>query len=187
MKTKQIAIAEASKEQLFQFAKGRLGLDVPLSITKSMLLAKISVAHDKDTIDVPDVDEEVDLNAPVLTPKGKRAPTSEEGSRLVSKGGKGDPLVEMTLHQSAEKDGKRPVFVAVNGVEILVPRGERIKLPYRYFHALENAIRTEGTWDEQSNEIIKTEVPAYPFLIHRLPSDEALDQWYADTHKRFAA
>lgn len=57
-------------------------------------------------------------------------------------------LVEVELFKDTDKY-KDDVFVAVNGVGMIVPRGEKVKIPRKFAIALENA-RT------QENFAIKT-------------------------------
>ena len=51
-------------------------------------------------------------------------------------------LVEIELFKDNDKY-KDDVFVAVNGVGMIVPRGEKVKIPRKYAIALENAQKQE--------------------------------------------
>ena len=51
-------------------------------------------------------------------------------------------LVEVELFKDNDKY-KDDVFVAVNGVGMIVPRGEKVKIPRKYAIALENARKQE--------------------------------------------
>ena len=58
-------------------------------------------------------------------------------------------LVEIELFKDNGKY-KDDVFVAVNGVGMIVPRGEKVKIPRKYALALEDSMRQ----DKKANDLI---------------------------------
>jgi hypothetical protein len=87
-----------------------------------------------------------------------------------------DPVVELTIGQSSLVGGKHPATPSVNGKTLVIQRGVRVKVPYRFYLDLRDSERVET--DDKMNG---TSVTAYPLTIHRLPSDEEVDAWFEAT------
>ena len=100
------------------------------------------------------------------------------------KGGssKADPKVRMFLNEAEGAGGQRAVFVSVNNVPMLIPRGEEVDVPYRYYLALKAAISTIREQDENTHELLSRDVPAYPFQVVRLPTAKEMEAWNLQEH-----
>lgn len=182
MKTRDIPLAEATVEQLRQFANGYLGLFFPPNTSEATIRAKIDAAWDKPTIAVMEADEDAPLfaeedNAP--KPAVASAPTPAQPLRpfALDVTSRGDPKVRLIVQEQAGPGGKRPVFVGVNGVSFTIPRGKEVEIPYRYYAALNDAIEDRHEQDEQTGEINTSRVPSYPFQIVMLPPQAEVDAW----------
>lgn len=176
---KHIPIVDASEDQLRKFATDVLGLEVHHAQKTSSIIAMIKQVSQKDTIAV---DDEPTSTGQVGTPppnpnpeiSSAQQPKTNKVSTLNSS--KGDPVVCMYLERSEGKDGARPVPVSVNGVAMLIPRGEECKVPYRYYLNLMNAVRTVFDQDKDG-ELQPREVLAYPFRVIQMPPQDEIDAW----------
>ena len=65
---------------------------------------------------------------------------------------------------------------------MLIPRGEEVDVPYRYYLALKAAITTVHEQDETTFEILSRDVPAYPFQVIRLPTEKEMEPWNLQEH-----
>jgi hypothetical protein len=57
------------------------------------------------------------------------------------------------------------VFVAVNGVNILIPRANTCWVDWKYYHALMNAVAHIAEVDQDSNIVGWRKVPEYPVSV----------------------
>ena len=185
----KIHINDATVAQLRTFAEEVLGLDVRAQDTRKSLQAKIGVVHVGDEIELPDhttaTFEAVPTDAGTA-PEQMRAATAKSVS---AKSGRGDPLVRLVVHENESEEGKRPVFVAVNGTGMLIPRGREVEIPYRYYLVLRDTIVSSFRQDMESaeKEMRESRQPVYPFNVTRLPSQEEVDAWKRATGKLLAA
>lgn len=174
---KTVSIEEADLDQLKEFATNTLGLEYHKTANKTHMLSMIRKVHEKDTIQVEDAPEVVPhAGQPLdMTPHAPND-TSKEPSGLKSAS---DPKVTIMIPLSEKEGGDRPVPVGVNGKQMLLPRGKDIVIPYRYFEALNNAVRTEFRQDPNDDdyEIKRRDVPSYPFQVKAMPSQEEIDAW----------
>ena len=62
--------------------------------------------------------------------------------------------VTLTIHQGEGEIGSQPVFLQVNGANVLIPRGIEVKIAAELKHALDNAIYSvyEGAKDGSTKE-----------------------------------
>lgn len=150
--TTKVAIEKATVAQLRQFATGTLGLELAQHEKRDALLAKISAVHDKAEIAVEDEEQphQPQGAAPRPVTDAQQAPAEE--------------MVRVYIDLVDGPGGKDPVFLSVNGVAMLVPRGEEVDIKERYYHALCNAVthRFESLKDGGMNPVPR-KVPAYPF------------------------
>lgn len=180
-KFETVSIADATTDQLRQFAERFLGLPVQ-DDDDSAVLAKIKAAHEGDTIFIePDVPATDQTGAP------PRAPGDEiKGGGIVGSLGRDDPKVTLTLH-AEDRDGvvvNRHKEVGCNGVVWLLKRGESITIPYRVFHSLNNAERhviTHTSEGEQREQVVKNT----PFNIEKMPSADEIAAWHKQTDDAF--
>ena len=105
--------------------------------------------------------------------------TPTDGKALRGSSAENDPKVQITIAEVEGAGGKRPVFVGVNGVGMLIARGRPQDIPYRYYAALTNAIKTTHEQDESTGEIVSSDVPSYPFSVNRMPPQTEIDAYLA--------
>lgn len=184
-KFETINIDEATPVQLREYAQSFLGVPVE-GEEDGAVLAKVRAANEGDTIFVRATTE-----APASqSGSAPRNPDAQEekpqGGGIVGSLGRRDPKVTLTLH-AEERDGvvvNRHKEVGVNGVVWLLKRGESITIPYRVFHALENAERHVIT-HTKDGEVREQKVKNTPYNIERMPSPEQIAAWHAETDGLF--
>ena len=177
MKQKIVPWDKATLVELRMFANQVLGIAPGHNMGESTLRAKIRAAYSNDTITilVPDDDDNVVAQPDAPAPK----PQSTDSRALRGSSAAADPKVQITIAEVEGAGGNRPVFVGVNGVGMLVPRGKPVHIPYRYFLALSYAIKTVHEQDTETQEITSTDVPSYPMSVNRMPPQEDIDAYLA--------
>ena len=116
-----------------------------------------------------------------------RSLTKQRKQQIAARLREYDPKAEITIAQTSDKTRSRDVQVAVNGDVIIVQRGKRVAIPYRFYLALDNAIekiaRDTDEINPQSQMPVKEWVdqPSYSYTTHRLPSDEEIAAWHKRT------
>lgn len=161
---RQIPLDTASKVQLRAFAQ-ELGCAVTNFDTEDKLRAKIRDAgHEESYIIVADHSQ-----GAADAPKEKGA-----AAKPVT-----EPMVLLTVHMQEGPGGKRAIFVAVNGVGMLIPRNKQVEVKLRYLRVLENAIETKYDFDEDAKANVPRDLPSYPYQVNRMPSQDAIDAWHA--------
>jgi hypothetical protein len=152
MSETKVKLSEATEAQMRQFAESYLGLSIPASARVETIRAKIQAAWGKDEIPVS-ADAEVSpvAQGPTITPE--QASGTDEKVRIMI------PITD-------EAGGSDHVPVGVNGVVMLIPRGEPVSIPRRYFEVLKNAVthRFEALPDGGINPVPR-KVQAYPFQL----------------------
>jgi hypothetical protein len=73
--------------------------------------------------------------------------------------------VSLTIHQGEGEVGSQPVFVQVNGANVLIPRGIKVEIAEELKHALDNAVYTvyEGARDGTTKA---REVKRFNYTVH---------------------
>jgi hypothetical protein len=181
MATKTIRYVEASAAELRAWVAQTLNLDVPKTLNGAQIRAKVS--------EVQDAPDEItfDDGVALSRPDGAAPVGASRGGGMTASGSRGDPRVRLWISESEDEAGKRPVPVAVNGVQILLPRNEEFEVGYRYYHVLNNATKTTYRQDPDTQEMIPTTMHEYPFQLRGpLPSAEDLAAW-AVANAHFAA
>ena len=177
MEPRQIKIEDATKEELLKFANEKLGLaKIHHATGRGKILAKIRQAWTPDYIELHGESD----NAPANdnTPKPANDNAAEDKIRALTGGSsKGDPMVRMFINEAEGAGGQRPVFVSVNHVPFLIPRGEEVDVPYRFFLALKNAVGTIYEQDTNTYEVPGREVPTYPYNVVRMPTPDEMVDW----------
>ncbi len=74
--------------------------------------------------------------------------------------------------------------MTVNGRTMLIPRGQEVNIPWRYYEALKNAEMTEyeHVVDKDNPtkvEEVVTSSKSYPFHTIEMPSKKAVAEWLA--------
>ncbi len=179
MEARQILIEEATKDELIQFASENLGMEFDTKTPIGKVLAGVRQAWRPDHISLYGESETAAVEV------GKNAdPPGVKASIRALKGGSSetDPKVRMFINEAEGAGGQRAVFVSVNNVPMLIPRGEEVDVPYRYYLALKAAISTVHEQDENTYEILSRNVPSYPFQVIRLPTDKEMEPWNLQEH-----
>ena len=179
MQQKTVPWGEATMDELKTFATAVLGMTVNYNIGEDTLRAKIRPAFVGDSITIMVKVQEKPADAPAPAPEapkvGNEAP--KVGKPLRGSSAEKDPKVTITIVEGEGTGGKRPVPVGVNGVLMLIPRGKPVDIPYRYYAALQLAIKTVHEQDEATQEIISTDVPSYPFSVNRMPPQADIEAY----------
>tara|TARA_Y100000310_G_scaffold340966_1_gene438561 strand:+ start:511 stop:1146 length:636 start_codon:yes stop_codon:yes gene_type:complete len=175
-----ITYDDATKTELIQFAAENLGM----KFHPNTGIAKVSAAI-----------RQVWLNDFIILfgPADKAAAVEdvetgedEEGSATVGASirslGRGssktDPVVRMIVNLSEKPGGHRPVFVSVNNVGMLIPRGKEVDVPYRYYLALKEAVGTVYIQDDDEDYTLRSRnVQSYAFQVVRFPTPEEMEPW----------
>ena len=199
---KQLPTGEATDGQLDRFAREILGLDFGAdeNPSRDKLLAQIANAWPREFILVPDTVaapeaitaaeiEESQPPPPPARPEPAQAaaappaappPAQAVSPRKLKDSAATDPTVQLLIHEAEGPGGKRGVFVGVNGVGMLIPRGKMVDVPYRYYLNLNNAVRTHHeVIDERTGETEARDVHAYPFSIYERPPADIVAAWLA--------
>ena len=184
---KTVPLKEATQEQMLRYATVHLGLSgIQPNTGEEKLRAKIKAATNEDVIYIQEsAEHDVKAEAKVKvekqrsTPRGRQAPVINALNFAVR-----DPRYLITIAADKTKDGKRPIFVAVNGMGMLIPRQQKVEVPARYFFALENAIADvvedgELIPGSEGETRTITQTPAYNYTVHREPTQQELDEWHA--------
>ena len=177
MKQKTVPWGEATLAELKMFASGVLGMSLGPNIGEETLRAKIRQAFHGDSLTIMVLDgedEPVVADAPAAPSEAPAQGKALRGSSSVN-----DPKVKITITEAEGAGGKRPVPVQVNGVQMLLPRGRPIDIPYRYYDDLCKAIKTVYEQDETTQEVIATDVPSYPFSVNKMPPQAEIDAFLA--------
>lgn len=174
MKQKTVPWDEATLDELTKFAAQVLGMSVHPNIGEIKLRGKIRQAYPGDSITIMVLEDED--KGPVDAPV---PPSEGDGKALRGASAENDPKVTITISEVDDVGGKRPVFVGVNGVGMLIPRGKPVDIPYRYYHALTNAIKTTHDQDEATQEIISSDVLSYPMSVNKMPPQAEIDAYLA--------
>ena len=164
---------EANRDQLIMFAAQSLGMQFAPNIGEAALKAKIRAAYEKDEFVIMTPDDDVVVMDEGDIPAAAHVETDAEFG-----GGNPNPFVKITLATQEGTGGERPVFVGVNGIAMLVPRGKPVDIPYRYYLALTYAVKSVHV-QRADGEIQANEVPAYPFNVNAMPSQIDIDAFFA--------
>ena len=177
MAQKTVPWDEASLQDLKKFAAQVLGMSTHPSIGEETLRSKIRQAYSGDTITILVLDGEDEAfigDAPAPPSK-----TPNDGKALRGSSAENDPKVQITIAEMPGAGGKRDVFVGVNGVGMMIPRGKPVDIPYRYYEALTHATQTLYDQDEATQEVISSEVPSYPMNVNKMPPQVDIDAYLA--------
>ena len=171
MKQKTVPWDEATLAELKRFAASVLGIPTAVNIGEQTLRAKIRQAYPGDTITIMVMDGDDDISvasdAPPPPSDTPHDPRALRGGSSIN-----DPKVTITIAEQEGAGGKRGVFVGVNGVAMIIPRGKPVDIPWRYYAALLLAVKTVYEQDEATHEIIESDVPSYPMGVNKMPPKE---------------
>lgn len=173
-------LAQASDEEIRDFCEV-MQLDVSKAKSRAGLLGVLGSAWDKDYIPTTAVqaiqaDEELEAKAqqtdavvPVATQRVSGGP------------GANDPIVVLKIQKTSLPGGRDPVPVSVNGVAKVIQRELVAQVPYRFYLALQDALREEVTQDFETGDLRTDEVTNYPMQVMAMPSAEEIAEFHRRT------
>lgn len=173
----KIAIESATLDQLRAFAEQQ-NLDIPP--TKATVSAmRVLIGRAFPTMEAIDVADEGAMEGPV-----SRAPLNFVFAQPTNAVDMLDPqkvdpeikpflVVELQVHAGSEDtNAAKRVHVSVDGRDMVIPRGQKVEIPYPYYEALYNARGTEyvqtGDLREEGSLRDSMQVQAYPFQVFRV-------------------
>jgi hypothetical protein len=173
---KRVPMAEATEAQLREFAQNVLGLAIDHKTKGDKRRAAIGRAWpNQDHILVADTAPPAEAPAPALDINHTAVPATKA---MVDRTSGLDPKVKINISREAGPGGDRAVPVSVNGVAMVIPRGEDVTVPYRFYLALRNAITTLVEQDPNTLEEFRRDTPSYPFqVVGPLPSEAEIAAW----------
>lgn len=148
---------EASPAELRAFATSALGLEVGKTASRETLIAQIRTVYSGT---------EIRLYADPATPR--EAPARLRRERPMEKNPKRTE-VAINIHRSDKPGAPDPIWAAVNGIGMWLPRGREIWVPEEYVEVLQHA--EEFIYDEYDPDVDKgvgglrepRRVQSYPF------------------------
>lgn len=143
-----VSLALATKAQLDHFARNVLNLSLPEGATIPQLRAAIIAAHGEADIDAGDA----------------AAPASTKAPGAVAATDTRKP-VTIIIPETEQDGASQTVHVAVNGSNMIIPRGQPVTIPHAYLHALQNTIQRLPVTNREGEIVGWRDVPAYPFSI----------------------
>jgi hypothetical protein len=166
-KKKTVALAEATFEQMRQFAQNHLGIVFDADMDEAKMRSVIKAAHDKPTISV---EEEV-------TPPAMSSAASDDGDPKPMKVRlpKNEPKVTVRIASSPEPGGKDPVFVSVGGVAMFIPRDKPSTIRRRYYWALMLAEHKLYDYDPETSVTTERVVTRHPVSVLSDPAGVAAE------------
>jgi hypothetical protein len=160
----EIALAKANKTQLLAKA-AEMNLEVSTSATNAELIEAIKAGGGGDVIEVT---RETPLISPVdedhtPTNMAKTKPTEEEKADDKEAG-----YSSVTLTIGEQEGEPDQVALHCNGQCLLVPRGESVTIPRKYFEVLRNAKKTIFKVGTEKGEAALSEpkdVPRFNYVV----------------------
>jgi hypothetical protein len=129
----------ASKDELREYARNELGINLPSNASESTLREKVAAAMGVEILNTA-------------------APAKADAK---------PKTVKINIHKTQGKLGRSDVFVSVNNRDYLIKRGVDVDVPVEVVHVLENAVEDVFEYDEQKKDIVRREAHAYPFTVVR--------------------
>ena len=150
----QVKVDDATREQLHRYVEMVLGVtDLSPRPTRDTLIAKmVEMGATPDAIPVLE-----DTPAPVPVTRGPSDPFMHDFN------GRETMCQKIVVHTAPGKEGKAPVFVSVNGVSMLIPRGEAVTIPTEFVEALDNAVADVYDPEEDGGLGQPRPTHSYPF------------------------
>ena len=176
---RQIKFEDATVEDLRQFAMESLGMKFHPNMKIGKVAAGVRAVWRNDfiTLYAAPTDEGPKVEGVKVTVKDDQMTVNASIRALVGGSSKKDPKVRLFINHAEGAGGQRPVFVSCNNVPMLLPRGEDIDVPYRYYLILRNAIGTAYEMDDETFQLQPRDVPSYPFQVVKLPTPEEMEPW----------
>ena len=134
-----------------------MGLDVKPQMGLAGIKAKMAQAgFPIDFIEIDDGREEESITR-VEPPRERHTP--------------GKRMVQLRIEPQEKPGGNEPVYVSVNGVNILIPRAQTCWVDYKYYEALQNAVAHIAEVDEDSKITGWRKVPEYPVSVFHVEDE----------------
>ena len=161
-------IETATASELARFANIHYGIEVAHQKGKEHILTLLhNVGFEGAEIDVegPSEQPSAAVQRPVI------------GAEIApARGGKALRMVNLTLHETetpGSTEGTDPVWVAVNGSGMWVPRGRPVNIPFEYFAVLQNAkIRQYAPPPDEFTPLGEyRDVPRHAMSVHSIDAD----------------
>lgn len=174
MSTRQTPIEEATDDQLRSFLTTFLQIEVgPTVNSRAKLLAELSRAWKQPFIHVGE-DAELVLQDSDVAP----SPVVKDLSALYQD----DPKVELVLDTTAYPGGEEPASPNVNGKMLVIQRGVKVRVPYRFYDALLNAFEDKTVQDPNDpGKLVVTRVSNFPMREVKLPPQAEIEAWFERT------
>lgn len=192
MSIRHIPITEATPEQLSEFARTFLNLDLNGRESPEQILVKIQSAQPgSNLIFVNEVDTEADLAAQEI--EGEQPLRDEEAKgKQAGTLGRGDPkaVIFIPIVETEDNSGARDVVVGVNGRAWQLKRGVDLPVPWRVVVALENASATiirHRNDEGHEGEVAMHDARRFNFNFIERPSQGEIDAWLERTGAEFCA
>lgn len=181
---KKVLLKDATRDQMWRFAKINLQLaNLQPNIGDDKLRERIKSCTGEDEIYTHESEKE-EIGKAVRNPVDLRTARKSNVKLDPLRFAYRDPRFLIQIVPEKGKGGKAPVPVSVNGTCMLLPRGEQIEVPARYFFALSCAVQTliEDAIDEKTKvfERTETDVQTYQYTILRQPTADEIDAWQED-------
>jgi hypothetical protein len=167
----KVPLAEATPTQLATYATEVLGLPgIAAQLGRDRIIAAMRAAA--YTFDYVQVDaEDPNRAAPIAA---ARTAGGKASALAQLDGDAKERLMIVELTPQDGTGGQRPQFVGVNGIGILIPRGEPVVVKERYVNALNSAKKREPIKNSNMEIIGWREVHLYPFsVLGEAPKDHA--------------
>ncbi len=182
MSFKTIPLEEASREQLFHFARNVLNIEVGDGANNATIKSKIVQAKPDCTEIMVPADAAPATASPAPGAGVVAQPAAKQSGSLTTHF-RDDPKVRLQIMRTTEANRAKDVQVAVQGDVFLIRRGETVSVPYRVYLALNDAIEQVARDTDEINPAtglpIKewVEQHSYPFQVHAMPSSEEIAAW----------
>lgn len=179
--TVKIPLDTANRDQLMYYARSILNIEVNDRCNSQTVRAKIQQASPSTTeIAVP-----ANIGNAIHSAEDIAAEAdSAEPGRALTTHFRDDPKVELMIQATTEGQRAKDVQLACQGDVLLVKRGARVSIPYRFYisclcDGIETVAKDSDEINPQTGLPIKEWVDqhSYPFQIYSLPSDAEIAAW----------
>ncbi len=160
MKTYPFEEGKVTAAQLATYATKILGLDGDINYRQGWRhIASLIRAVEPELKEITIHEED----SPTITARVEPAGKNKGARRMAT----------VNIGNQDRSGGDEPVFVAVNGTAMYVPRGDNVDIPYEYKHVLDNAIKGVPQVDKDGVLTGFKPTPEYPVSTVRV--DEPAD------------
>lgn len=181
VKTVKIPIEDATDDQLREFASLVLALDSTKLGNRQTMLGLIQAAWPQDFIT-----KQVEVDALGQVQDQKSVQDILPQQRLRGSIDEDEPRVTVRIMQTEMPGGRDPVPIGVNGVTVVAQRNMDVSMPYRFYLALLNAVRTvvdqiPDPSNPRMRETIEIQVTNYPVTVVKPADPDAVKAWFERT------